>query len=297
MLSGTAVSAISGFSLSATFYEAGVSLLKERFANPQAIIASYLEQLLKIRRVTDGNYTKQMRSVYDSVEANIRSLKNLGIESAQYGSLLLPVMLSKLTNELQLLISRRFDKNLWYFDAFFEAFRGELEARERFLAIGITSQEPVHARKPYQANKKPFPPTAATLMSSQNAANCTLCKGRHSTANCGIVADFNERNEILRNEGACFTCLEKNHLPRECPFKIKCFECGRRHHVSVCEAQKPALPKNPLAATNLYPSTRGNKLLQTACSEVSNPKSSAPSLKTRITLDRRNQRNHVQGIN
>ena len=187
-----------------------------------------------------------------------------------------------------MLISRRFDKNLWYFDAFLEVFRGELEARERFLAIGITSQEPVHARKRYHANKKPFPPTAAT---------CTLCEGPHSTANCGIVTDFNARKEILGNEGGCFICLKKNHLTRECPFKIKCFECGRRHHVSVCEAQKPALPKNPQAAKNLYPSTRGNKLLQTACSEVSNPKSSAPSVKTRITLDRRNQRNHAQGIN
>ena len=233
-----------------------------------------MEQLLKITRVMDESDTKQMRSVYDSIEANIRSLKNLGIESAQYGSLLVPVMLSKLPNDLQLLISRKFDKNLWDFDAFLEAFRGELEARERCLAIGITSRESVNARKPYQANKTPVPPTAAALMSSQNAVTCTFCKGPHSTASCGIVTDVSARKGILRNEGRCFICLKKNHLARECPSKIKCFGCGRRHHVSVCEAQKPALPKNPQAATNLYLSTRGNILLRTTCSEVSNPKSS-----------------------
>ena len=202
-----------------------------------------------------------MRSVYDSIEASIRSLKNLGIESTQYGSLLVPVMLFKLPNDLQLLISRKFDKDLWDFDAFLEAFRGELEAREWCLAIGITSQEPVNARKPYQANKKRFPPTAAALTSSQNAATCTFCKGPHSTASCGIVTDVSARKGILRNEGRCFICLKKNHLARECPSKIKCFECGRRHHVSVCEAQKPALPKNPQASTNIYLSTRGNILL------------------------------------
>lgn len=65
-----------------------------------------------------------MRSVYDSIEAIIRSLKNLGIESAQNGSLLVPVMLSKLPNDLQLLISTKFDKNLWDFNAFLEAFCG-----------------------------------------------------------------------------------------------------------------------------------------------------------------------------
>ena len=149
LLSGTAASTISGFSLSAINYKAAVSLLKERFANPQAIIASHMEQLLKITRVTDESDTKQMRSVYDSIEANIQSLKNLRIESAQYGSLLVPVMLSKLPNDLQLLISRKFDKNLWDFDAFLEVFRGELWATERCLAIGITSPESVNARKPY----------------------------------------------------------------------------------------------------------------------------------------------------
>lgn len=101
-----------------------------------------------------------MISVYDSIEAIIRSLKTLGIESVQYGSLLVPVMLSKLPNDSQLPTSTKFDKNLWDFSAFLEAFRGELEARERCLAISITSQEPVNAGKTYQANKKHVLPTA-----------------------------------------------------------------------------------------------------------------------------------------
>ena len=99
--------------------------------------------------------------------------------------------------------------------------------------------------------------------------------------------------EILRNEGRCVICLKKNHVARECPSKIKCLGCGRGHHVSVCDAQKPALPKNPQAATNLYLSTRGNILLQTACSEVSNSKSSGPSGKTCIILDLGNQRSYI----
>ena len=121
-------------------------------------------------------------------------------------------------------------------------------------------------------------------MSCQNAATCTFSKGRHSTASCGIVTDVSARKVILRNEGCSFICLKKNHLA-----KIKCFECGRRHHVSVCEAKNPALPKNPQAKTNLYLSTRGNILRQTACSEVS----SCPSVKTRVILDLGSQRNYI----
>lgn len=118
-----------------------------------------------------------MISVYDSTEAIIRSLKNLGIESVQYGSLLVPVMLSKPPNDSQLPISTKFDKNLWDFNAFLGAFRGELEARERCLAISIASQEPVNARKPVSSKQETCPANCAALMSSQNAATCTFSKG------------------------------------------------------------------------------------------------------------------------
>lgn len=205
LASGTAAATIAGFSLSVTNYEAAVNLLKERFAIPQAIIVSHMEKLLKITRVANANDTKQMRAVYDNIETNIRSLKNLAIESAQYGSLLVPVMLSKLPSDFQLLISRKFDKNLWDFDAFLEAFCGELEARERCQAIGIASQQELPMkRKPYQANKRPTPPTAAALMSAENTVTCTFCKGSHSTASCGIVTDVSVRKGMLRNEGRCF---------------------------------------------------------------------------------------------
>ena len=137
LLNGPAASTIAGFSLSAANYEAAINLVKERFANRQTIIASHMEKLLKVSRVADANDTKQLRSVYDSIESNIRSLKTLRIDSEQYGSLLVPVMLNKLPSEFQLMISRKFDKNMWDFDAFLEAFRVELEAKERCLSIGI----------------------------------------------------------------------------------------------------------------------------------------------------------------
>ena len=101
LLNGPAASTIAGFSLSAVNYEAAINLLKERFANPQTIIASHMEKLLKVSCVADENDTKQLRSVYDSIESNIRSLKTLGIKSEQYGSLLVPVMLSTLPSEDQ----------------------------------------------------------------------------------------------------------------------------------------------------------------------------------------------------
>ena len=70
-------------------------------------------------------------------------------------------------------------------------------------------------KKPYQANKKPVPPTAAAMMSSQNATTYTFRKGPHSTASWSIVADVSVREGILPNNGRCFICLKKNQPARE----------------------------------------------------------------------------------
>ena len=51
-------------------------------------------------------------------------------------------------------------------------------------------------KKAFQANKKPVQPTAAAMMSSQNAATCTFRKGPHSTPSCGIVTDVSMQKGV-----------------------------------------------------------------------------------------------------
>ena len=55
--------------------------------------------------------------------------------------MLVPVMLNKLPQELRLVISRKFERDLWDFDLFIQVFREELEARERCESIGVSSSE------------------------------------------------------------------------------------------------------------------------------------------------------------
>ena len=44
---------------------------------------------------------KRIRMVYDMIESNVRSLQNLGISAELYGSLLIPIMLAKIPEELK----------------------------------------------------------------------------------------------------------------------------------------------------------------------------------------------------
>ena len=56
-----------------------------------------------------------LRNFFDDVTSHVRSLVNLGVESRTYGSLLCPIILEKLPNELRLIISRNDNENNWNF--------------------------------------------------------------------------------------------------------------------------------------------------------------------------------------
>ena len=54
-----------------------------------------------------------LRFVYDKINVNIRGLASLEIKSEQYGSLLIPIIMTKLPQELRLRFARDTDKDVW----------------------------------------------------------------------------------------------------------------------------------------------------------------------------------------
>jgi len=47
------------------------------------------------------------------------------------------------------------------------------------------------------------------------------------------------RKEKLKKMGRCFICLKPRHLARDCRSKnVTCTDCGRRHHVVVCDKRE-----------------------------------------------------------
>ena len=48
-----------------------------------------------------------IRAVLDNLEIQVRGLQALGIDSAQYGALLIPILMEKLPEELRLIVSRQ----------------------------------------------------------------------------------------------------------------------------------------------------------------------------------------------
>ena len=104
LLERTAKDAISGLTLTAANYKEAVEIRQKRFGSKQQIISKHMDLFLNLDPVVSTS-PKALRHLYDRVEANICGLKSLGVDSKTYGSLLSPVLLSKLPSDIRLIAS------------------------------------------------------------------------------------------------------------------------------------------------------------------------------------------------
>ena len=133
LLTGTALEAIAGLTLSASNYDEAIAILQRSFGNRQQIIAKHMDQLLNVNPVTSANNLSGIRHLFDLVETHVRSLRSLGVSADSYGSLLSTVLLNKLPTDVCLLISRKIPEEEWSLDALLKELQQELQARERVV--------------------------------------------------------------------------------------------------------------------------------------------------------------------
>ena len=307
LLEGPALAAITGLSLTDSNYKVAVDILEERFGNKQLVISSHMEALLQLPAATSVNDIKKIRAIYDRVEANVRGLESIGIAPDTFGSLLVPVMMNKLPEELRLIITRHFKGGVWQFDALMQKFKEEVAARERCNFMG-KSQKGGHD----SGGEISLPHSAAALLTPVGGSiQCTYCSGGHKPVTCPIVCDVSARKSILRKKGKCYICLKGQHISKNCQSKSKCNLCGYRHHTSICNKSvispsgKPQVDSvspvqtqakrfelgNP-PATTLYVDSKNSVLLQTAQAKVSGIDNGI-SKKVRVILDSCSQRSYV----
>lgn len=129
MLKGEAARPISRLPLTEENYKKATELSKERFGKPQNLTNAYMESLSKIH--APSSESKNLKEFYDTCEANIRGLETLGVMTESYGSLLIPILLKKIPEEICCLIFRTdllADSSL---DRLRVTIRQEIETREK----------------------------------------------------------------------------------------------------------------------------------------------------------------------
>ena len=132
-LSGKALSTVTGLALSSENYKEAVTLLRERFGNPQVLISAHLDAFIKIKRVKSMDNLDSLRKMYNEVETCVRNLRSLKVETATYGCLLIPILKEKIPDDLLMIISRKFGANVWTLEEFLNYFDDELQAKESYV--------------------------------------------------------------------------------------------------------------------------------------------------------------------
>ena len=107
-LAPVALETISGLTLSSQNYSEAIDLLKNRYGNPQTLINSYMEQFVNLETVTKTNDVIRLRKLFNKVENSMRNLRSLGVDSDNYGKLLVPVLNSKLPSDMRTLFAQKF---------------------------------------------------------------------------------------------------------------------------------------------------------------------------------------------
>ena len=284
LVTGTAAQTITGFKISSTNYAQALQLLKERYENKHLQISLHMNNLLEVSPITNINKVEELRELYNTVETQIRSLGNLGIDDSMYGPFLIPVLQRKVPDELNIIFSRQFhSRDSWDIKELLEQFKIELMAREK-------SVTQCSAETPY---------TASSLLSGANERKtpliCIFCGQSHKPQHCQSITDVKARKDILQKKGKCFRCLKTGHLSSRCTSRISCFTCKRSHHQAVCEGERQPRDdnKNPSSST-LYASSNSSAsvLLQTARANVA-AESDGKTKEARILFDSGSQLSYV----
>ena len=230
LMEGSAASCIQGLTLSEANYDAAITMLQERFGRPQQIITAHMEELLRIG--STGDRPSSLRSTFDKIMVHVRGLGSLGIGSEQYGSLLIPVIMSKFPNEVCLRAAHETNRMCGRLRGYCELLSKKWKPGKQVKEHVSILVEQLSFPTGLQLNSNP---TTGSFVTNSTGIRCVYCNGDHFSASCTKVVSVKDRRDILKRSGRCYNCLRSHHKSKDCDSRKTCRYCRRRHHQSICE--------------------------------------------------------------
>ena len=231
LLKADAEAVVKGLPLCNENYDIAIKMLEERFGDPQVLISSHMNKLLSLENIYSINNLKGLRSLCDQVERQVRCLNALGHDPKSYGLMLVPIFMTKLPEELKIFISRKLGKEVWDIQIILDAFKQEIEAREK-VQFSIPDNNTNTSNYEMSGTSLHI---NSKIMPRQNSRECPFChQVGHKAQNCTVVSKPSARLSILQQQKRCYLCLQVGHNSRNCTAKWKCFSCKGRHHVAIC---------------------------------------------------------------
>ncbi|KAL9984852.1 hypothetical protein ACROYT_G007191 [Oculina patagonica] len=248
LLSNEAAGYIANIKTEEANYEVAVQRLTSRYGKDEVQKNCLMTKLADMKPLEQSN--KAMRDALDELFATVRALEVQGVTTEQYGSLLMPLIESKLPKDWRLVWAREkagLSKEDVTFSKLLKFLEQELEIRE-------SADQPVEVEQHQSIEKeKTLLPTVSGLMAK--SVTCTFCKGPHSPKQCSVPMSVDDRFKKVKEIRACFSCARRGHRMASCGFRKPC-PCGRGSHIpQLCKTGGVKIPEvqNPTPSTSNPP--------------------------------------------
>jgi len=180
-------------------YEHSKALLKEPFGQPYKQIDAHMQALIDLS--CPSNTLNSLREFYNTIEGHICSLASLGKSEDSYGSLLVPIILGKLSAKTKQNLARANNKKEWTVIELQAALLKELYVFEK------GSQTEPHTNQLLPTAAFHTGTSRSLVARPRGKPQYAFCKGSRSPSLCDVVKDPKQRSNIVCQEKLCFNCF------------------------------------------------------------------------------------------
>ena len=280
-----------------------IECLTRRFGRQDLQIEVYVRELLKLV-LTNVSKSTKLNSLYDQIEAQLRSLETLGVTSDTCSAMLFPLVESCLPEELLKIWERSTcfnddDSSKVRLDQLMNFLRKEVESEER-VALAISGFGDKFRRKEFSRDV----PTATGLLTNNTGKlRCIFCSEQHYNTDCSEAKkkSIAELKQILSEKGRCHACLKFGHIASKCrtAAKLKCQTCEGRHVTLMCpKSAKPSNEEVSRSSTEglcntLSNATYNEGFLQTLVVNLKGKNTTRP---VRVIIDTGSHRSYISSV-
>lgn len=255
-LEGDAEELLEGLPRTDANYAFAMQLLEENYGNKEVLINNHVSKLINLEK-QDEKDSSTLRVLYNKVTTHVRELEALEITAGMYSVFLVPIVSSKLTEDLRKMWLKRKQKGI---NQLLKFIHEEVESSESSNYVeqafkssesktqkGNTSQKssyPPRSNYTPKSSTSQYPPSSQALSTQTNTKSCVFCKKKddHYADECDKAKKMSQEQvkSILLSEEACLCCLKKGHRIANCRQLrwLKCNTCGARNHHTLLHADR-----------------------------------------------------------
>ncbi|KRZ72377.1 hypothetical protein T10_4990 [Trichinella papuae] len=240
-LSGSALAAVNGLSLTAANYFAAIEILKNRFGRKDVVIQNHIRKLLEVEPCVKPS-AENLQHLHDHLNLHVRALGALGKDLTSSQLTVAEVMMELFKLKLPIEIRKKWEEEYFVdmskssdLTSFFAFLQKQVRIEQSVVVT--PKSESVRISKEKEANVdagKIWTTASLNAKIEPRMNSCAICDGAHSIFHCQIFmeAKSEERRKWCEKRCLCFCCLHKGHPVKWCTRKKQCGEagCTENHH-------------------------------------------------------------------